>query len=74
MSIKTRIQKLEQQNGGVVIYITDTFDGDEPVVRSAYVNGDFIERKAGEAQADFMLRTNPRDHPHAFIEHDVELL
>ncbi|SLN64077.1 hypothetical protein ROA7450_03377 [Roseovarius albus] len=76
MSIKQRIQKLEQNNNGeMIIYITDphTVD-DEPIIRQACVDGRWIDRKSGETQDSFLERTNPTERHSVCIESSVESL
>lgn len=75
MSIKNRVQKLERKTGGGhIIYFTDTINGEEPVIRTALIDGAEIERKPDEPQGDFMRRANPAGRPHVLLEHDSVLL
>ncbi|MEX0319026.1 MAG: hypothetical protein AB3N21_13795 [Ruegeria sp.] len=73
MSIKQRIQKLEDAHGeGLVIYITDPFRADEdPVIRQAVVGGRILERKPSEEQGAFTRRANAGNAPFVYIESDA---
>lgn len=75
MSIRNRIEKLEQTKGpGLVIYVTDPFTGEddeEPVIREALVNLKTYERQSNEGQDEFMKRVNPAGQRCVHVESDA---
>lgn len=78
MTIRNRVQRLEQTHShGTVIYISAPFKGKddgEPVIRSAYVDGNLHERKPGEDQSAFTRRVNPTRQRSVLLESDVDQL
>ncbi|KAA9005938.1 hypothetical protein [Histidinibacterium aquaticum] len=70
MRLSSRLEKLEQSSGGLVLLFVESIGEDEPEYIEAFAKGERLTRQPGESTSDFHDRAAALGRSIAVLEAD----